>query len=222
MAQVAEFLDLLSDADGASLDALGRRVRADWPEVLIAQGDSADRVLILRAGRVKIAIAHAGGSDTVLTFRGPGALLGEQALLDQRPRGANVVAVEPVDVQVIAASAFRAHLTRHPSVAVAMLAMLSLRLRASDARLVEFARTDALGRVCARLSELCDIHGEIGAAGRVRITLPISQEELAGWTGASHESTARSLRSLRSLGWISTGRRTIEVHDLAALRQRAP
>jgi CRP/FNR family cyclic AMP-dependent transcriptional regulator len=56
----------------------------------------------------------------------------------------------------------------------------------------------------------------------VRITLPITQEELAGWTGASLESTAKALRTLRSLGWIATGRRAIEVHDLAALRGRAP
>jgi hypothetical protein len=30
------------------------------------------------------------------------------------------------------------------------------------------------------------------------------------------------LRSLRSLGWIATGRRSLEVLDLAALRGRAP
>ena len=56
----------------------------------------------------------------------------------------------------------------------------------------------------------------------MRITLPITQEDLAGWTGSSLESTAKALRQLRSLGWITTGRRALEVHDLAALRGRAP
>ena len=34
--------------------------------------------------------------------------------------------------------------------------------------------------------------------------------------------TAKALRALRSLGWITTGRRAIEIHDVNALRDRAP
>jgi CRP/FNR family cyclic AMP-dependent transcriptional regulator len=222
MARPLEFLELLTETDREGLEGIGRHVRADRPEVLLARGDAADRVLVLRSGRVKITVPTASGSDTVLTFRGPGALLGEQALIDDQPRGANVVAIEPVELLVIAASAFRGYLHQRPQVALAMLAMLSARLRASDARLTEFAAADTLGRVCARLVELCDVHGETGAAGSVLITLPITQDDLAGWTGASIESTAKALRSLRSLGWITTGRRAIEVHDVSALRARAP
>ena len=222
MARPSEFLELLTEADRAGLESIGRHVQADRAEVLLARGDAADRVLVLRSGRVKVTVPTASGSDTVLTFRGPGALLGEQALIDDQPRGANVVAVEPVELLVIAASAFRAYLHQRPQVALAMLAMLSSRLRASDARLTEFAAADTLGRVCARLVELCDVHGETGTAGSVLITLPITQDDLAGWTGASIESTAKALRTLRSLGWITTGRRAIEVHDVSALRERAP
>jgi CRP-like cAMP-binding protein len=222
MARSSEFLELLTEADREGLEAIGRHVLADRPEVLLARGDAADRVLVLRSGRVKVTVPSTTGSDTVLTFRGPGALLGEQALIDDQPRGANVIAVEPVELLVIAASAFRAYLHQRPQVALAMLAMLSSRLRASDARLTEFAAADTLGRVCARLVELCDVHGETGTAGSVLITLPITQDDLAGWTGASIESTAKALRALRSLGWITTGRRAIEVHDVSALRGRAP
>jgi len=219
---VAEFLGLLSDEDRSELERIGHRRNADRHEVLLALGDAADRVLVLEAGRVKVTVPTSAGSDAVLTFRGPGALLGEQALVDQRPRSANVVAVEPVELLVIAASTFRAYLAAHPNVALAMLAMLSTRLRDSDRRLVEFAAADTLGRVAARLVELCDAHGDTDAGGSVRITLPITQEDLAGWTGSSIEATAKALRQLRSLGWITTGRRALEVHDLAALRARAP
>lgn len=217
-----EFLGLLGDEDRAGLEDIGHRRVADRPDVLLARGEEADRVLVLESGRVKVTVPTASGADAVLTFRGPGALLGEQALVDRRPRGANVVAIEPVELLVIAASTFRAYLARRPGVALAMLAMLSTRLRDSDRRLAEFASADTLGRVCARLVELCDAHGDAAGGGSVRITLPITQEDLAGWTGSSIESTAKALRAMRSLGWISTGRRTLEVHDLAALRHRAP
>jgi CRP/FNR family transcriptional regulator, cyclic AMP receptor protein len=216
-----EFLALLGPDERRELEELGRRRSADRPEKLIARGDPADRVIVVEAGRVKISVPTPAG-DAVLTFRGPGSLLGEQALIEDLPRSADVIAVEPVELLVIAASAFRGYLHRRPNVALAMLAVLSARLRASDRRLAEFAAADTLGRISARLVELCDTHGELGEEGSVRVTLPITQDELAGWTGSSLESTAKALRSLRSLGWISTKRRAIEVHDLAALRNRAP
>src|SRR3954454_8829356 len=140
----SEFLGLLDEEDRAELERIGHRRHADRPEVLLALGDAADRVLVLEAGRVKVTVPTAAGADAVLTFRGPGALLGEQALVDQRPRSANVVAIEPVELLVVAASTFRGFLSRRPNVALAMLAMLSARLRASDRRLAEFAAADTL------------------------------------------------------------------------------
>jgi CRP-like cAMP-binding protein len=217
-----EFLELLGEQDRADLELIGHRREAERGEVLLARGDEADRVLVLASGRVKVTVPTASGTDAVLTFRGPGALLGEQALVDRRPRSADVVAIEPVELLVVPASTFRNYLATHPDVALAMLSMLSTRLRDSDRRLAEFAAADTLGRVSARLVELCDAHGDPAEGGGFRITLPITQEDLAGWTGSSLESTAKALRQLRTLGWITTGRRVLEVHDLDALRRRAP
>lgn len=222
MVETAEFLSQLSDGDRADLDAIAHRQTAERGEVLLSHGDSADKVLVLESGRVKVSVSTPTGREAVLTFRGPGALLGDQALVDESPRSATVIAVEPVEFLVVAGSAFRGYLSKRPHVALSMLATLSLRLRESDRRLAEFAAADTLGRVCGRLIELCEAQGEPSGDGDVRITLPITQEELAGWVGASIEATAKALRALRDLGWIATGRRTIEVHDLTALRKRAP
>src|SRR3954454_3994918 len=222
MPSAGEFLALLTAGDRQDLEAIARRQETDRGDVLLARGDVADRVLVVETGRVKIAVTTTTGREVVLTFRGPGALLGDQALIDESPRSATVTAVEPVVVLVIAASAFRTYLDSHSRVALAMLATLSGRLRESDRRLAEYAAADTLGRICARLLELCQMQGDLDGDEAVRITLPITQEELAGWTGASIEATAKALRQLRSLGWIVTGRRAIEVNDLGALRSRAP
>jgi CRP/FNR family cyclic AMP-dependent transcriptional regulator len=58
--------------------------------------------------------------------------------------------------------------------------------------------------------------------GSVRIELPLSQEELAGATGASIESVGRALQTMRSLKCIETRRREIRILDresLEALRR---
>ena len=223
MRDVAEFLGLLSDADRAELERIGHRKSADRPDLLLAIGEAADRVLVLETGRVKVTVPTSAGTDAVLTFRGPGALLGEQALVDQRPRSANVVAIEPVEMLVIAASTFRTYLAGHPDVALAMLAMLSARLRDSDRRLAEFAAADTLGRVvgaawwsCATTTETRAPRAASGSRCRSpRRTSP------AGPARRSSRPPRRCV-TLRSLGWITTGRRVLEVHDLTALRKRAP
>ena len=221
MRPAGEFLALLSEGDRNDLEAIARRQTADRGDVLLARGEVGDRVLVVESGRVKVSVTTSSGREVVLTFRGPGSLLGDQSLIDESPRSATVTAVEPVVVLVVAASAFRGYLARHPDVALAMLATLSGRLRESDRRLAEYAAADTLGRICARLLELCEQEGLDGDQP-VQITLPITQEELAGWTGASIEATAKALRSLRDLGWVVTGRRSLEVHDVGALRGRAP
>jgi CRP/FNR family transcriptional regulator, cyclic AMP receptor protein len=217
-----EFLALLTAGDRLDLEAIAHHQSAERGEVLLTRGDAADRVIVIASGRVKVSVPTSVGREAVLTFRGPGALLGDQALVDESPRSATVTAVERVELLVVAASAFRNYLATHPAVALAMLATLSARLREADRHLTEYAAADALGRICARLVELCETEGGIDGAQPVRISLPITQEELAGWTGASIEATAKALRTLRSLGWVKTGRRAIDVQDLAALRERAP
>jgi CRP-like cAMP-binding protein len=221
MAGPGELLAFLDDEERRALDEIGTTRRAGRGDVMLSQGQVADKVVVLLHGRVKIITSTFRGDQALLTFRGPGALMGEQALVDGSPRSATVEAVEPVEYLVVAASAFRAYLERRPRVAFALLAVTSLRLRDADRRLAQFAAADTLGRVSARLVELCEEHGEPGENGEVTISLPLTQEELASWTGASLEATAKALRTMRGLGWIATGRRTIEVHDLDAMHARS-
>ncbi len=78
-----------------------------------------------------------------------------------------------------------------------------------------------MGRLAARIVELADRYGEPGTEGII-VELPISQEELASWTGASRASVAQALQVFRELGWIQTERRRLTVTDAAALRARSP
>ena len=83
-----------------------------------------------------------------------------------------------------------------------------------------FGAYDIAARVAGRLVELADRFGEAVPDG-VRISVPLSQDELAGWVGASREAVAKALRVLRDRGLVTTGRRTMTVLDLDGLRGRA-
>jgi CRP/FNR family cyclic AMP-dependent transcriptional regulator len=79
---------------------------------------------------------------------------------------------------------------------------------------------ETLGRVAWRVLELGEQFGRDGEDGLV-VELPLSQEQLASWCGASREATVKALAALRTLGCVTTGRRTVTILDADALRRHA-
>ena len=186
--------------------------------VLLREGEDPTRVLVLTTGRAKAVTFTGDGKEVVLGIMGPGELIGESATLEERPRSATVVALEPMTALALAASDFRALLDQHPRLWGIVHRIVVQRLRTADVQRKDFTGSNTLSRVSRRLVDLADQHGVEEDDG-VTITLPLSQEELAGWTGASREAVTKSLRTLRDLGWIETGRRSISVRDREALRR---
>ncbi len=187
---------------------------------LFHAGDPSDWVVLVTRGRVKIVDQTADGREVLLAVRGPGELIGELSAIDGEPRSASAVAMDPVEVQMINAAGFHGYLEAHPVAAVALLRLVTVRLRDADRKRVEYSSHDVLGRVARRLLELAQEYGEPAGTG-VRITLPISQDELASYTASSREAVAKALRSLRDRRVITTDRRAITVVDVEALRMRA-
>lgn len=187
---------------------------------LMTEGESSAHVILLLAGRAKISSYTADGKEVVLAVRGPGDLLGELSALDGAERSATVSALEPIEALVIPSERFQNFLADHGRIALLMLQVMSRKLRDSDRKRVEFGAYDTPGRVARRLLELVDRYGE-SDGNNVRISLSLTQDELAGWTGSSREAVSKALREFRDRGWVTTGRRSIIVLDVDALRARS-
>jgi CRP-like cAMP-binding protein len=213
-----ELLALLTPDEIEDLHKSGRPRRWDRGVTIFTEGDTSDWVLVLTSGRVKVSSHTAGGTEVVLAVRGPGALLGDMSAIDGEPRSATVTALEPVEG--IAVRDFSGFLNDHGRIAVILLKLVTSRLRDADRKRVEYGAFDTTGRVATRLVELAERYGE-PADGGVRVALPLSQDELAGWTGASREAVSKALRSLRDRGLIETGRRRVVIRDMDGLRRRA-
>jgi CRP/FNR family cyclic AMP-dependent transcriptional regulator len=211
---------MLAPEDAAELRARAGTRRYRTGQALMHEGQIGEELMILVAGRVKITCTTAEGKEVVLAFRQPGDLLGELAVLDDRPRSSSVVALEPAEALVLSASEFRAVVTSRPLIALELLRLLSRRFRDADRMRIEFAAAQTLTRVATRLVELAQRYGEPDD-GAVVIDLPISQEELAAWAGSSREAVAKALHALREMGLVVTDRRRITVSDLDGLRRQA-
>lgn len=216
----ATLLGALTSSQREGLERLGARHSFARGAVLMFQHERENRAMLLLSGRVKVARVEADGHEVVLSIRDPGDLLGELALIDGEPRIATVTALERVEALVIAAAALRIYLEDTPGVALALLEVVARRFRETTLKRSQFAASDTMGRLAARIVELAERYGERCEEGVV-IVSPLSRAELAAWTGASRAAVAHALQTLRDLGWVHPEGRTLLVRDLPSLRARA-
>jgi CRP-like cAMP-binding protein len=214
------FLSRLAEPECEALLTIGVRRTFAAGSVLLFQDEQDDRVILILSGRVKVIRADQDNHELLLAIRDAGDLLGELAFIDGLPRVATVSALEAVEALVMTAGALRAHLRSSPDVAVALLESVTARFREDSVQRMQFAALDTLGRLSARIVELADRYGQRSDEG-IAVEMPISQDELATWTGASRAGVAKALQTLRELGWLETERRVLILRDVESLRDRS-
>lgn len=219
-ATAGSFAAALDPADLDALRGIARKRIFPTGSTMLLEGDLSASVLLVESGRVKISSFTEDGREIVLALRDAGDLLGELSVLDGEPLSATAAALNEVSAAAIPADGFKEFLRTHAAASLALLEIVSRRLRDADRKRIEFGAYDSVGRVARRLLELADRFGEPDGDG-VLIPLPLSQEEIAGWTGSSREAVSKALRTLRERGLVETGRKEIRIFDLDTLRKRA-
>jgi len=210
---IGGFASGLSEGERQALFGAGRACTYPRNARVFCEGDRSDFVVVIVEGRAKVLVTSREGDESLLGVRGPGSLVGELAAFDGGPRVATAVALEPLTVRLLTAEEFRAFVARQPGAGVELIRMLIGRLREADRRRAEFGAYETLPRVARLLGDL--------VADDRQLEVRLSQDEIAGLVGASRESVARALGTLRQRGLVTTGRRTITVVDRDELRSFA-
>ena len=106
-------------------------------------------MFLIVSGRVEVFDVR-GGARVSLAHLGPGQCVGEMALIDDRPRSANVEAVEDTLCFLMTRDGFNGLTKRDPEVLWGIVPLIVERLRHADARLAEVAARDAASAVADR------------------------------------------------------------------------
>ena len=137
MADYIEFLKhvrLFEDLDRKSLEAIANAAVEQTYAVgqdIVRQGDTGVGAFIIKQGRAE-AVQDRGGHPHKLAELKTGDVFGEMALLDEFPRSATVRAIEPTTCLGIQRWHFRGILESHPQIALALLPVLTKRLRNAE------------------------------------------------------------------------------------------
>lgn len=193
----------LTDADLMVVGAHG--ISRSYPKqtVIVSEADASDSLYIILEGRVKAYLSDDDGREIVLSTQGPGEYFGEM-VLDEGPRSASVVTLEPSRLLVVPKADFRAFVMQNPVFALSVIEKLISRVRGLTANVKSLALMDVYGRVARLLLDMAE-----DKDGVLVIEERLTQQDIANRVGASREMVSRILKDLSVGGYISQSRERI-------------
>ena len=180
--------------------------------VVIVEGDPTDSLYIIISGRLKVMMSDAEGKEVILAMLGPGEYFGEMGLIDDSPRSATVMAVEPCELITLAKKDFKKFLAEHFEMAMTVMRGLVRRLREADRKIGSLALLDVYGRVARLLLDMSE-----NVDGEKIVTKRLPKQDIAKMIGASREMVSRVMKDLQMGGYIEMRGSNIVLRDSIVL-----
>lgn len=205
----------LTHGERLQIGLLARERRFEAGEILFYEGDPAEGLWVIGAGRVKISKLSPTGREIMLTVIAAPESVAEIPLFDGGPYPATVTAIQPVTAFFLHKEEFRRFCEEHPQVPMKVLAIAGRRLR----QLVHLVELITFGSVRQRLAQvLLQAAGEQGSGS---VEVPLTHEEIAARLGTVREVVSRNLARFQAEGFLRVVKRRVEILDAEALRREA-
>jgi CRP/FNR family cyclic AMP-dependent transcriptional regulator len=179
---------------------------------IMAAGDATDSLYIVLSGRLKVMMSDSDGKEVILAILGPGEFFGEMGLIDEEPRSASVVTLEPCELLSIAKRDFRKCLAENFEMSMAVMRGLVRRLREADRKIGSLALLDVYGRVSRLLLDMAET-----VNGEKIVTKRLPKQDIAKMIGASREMVSRVMKDLQVGGYIEMRGSSIVLRDTIML-----
>ena len=194
------------------LTTMVTRKSAPRSTTIMAGGDPTDSLYIVLSGRLKVMMSDSEGKEVILTILGPGEFFGEMGLIDDEPRSATVMTIEPCELLSIAKRDFKKCLAENFEMAMAVMRSLVKRLREADRKIGSLALLDVYGRVARLLLDMSE-----NVDGEKVVTKRLPKQDIAKRIGASREMVSRVMKDLQTGGYIEMRGSTIVLRDTILL-----
>src|SRR4051812_20821389 len=182
-------------------------------DMLFDESDEPNELFVVVNGRIALANKSIDGRESVVALMEAGDVFGEMGLFDGLGRSTGARAIEPSEVIAIPYAPVQEVYETRPMLLWGVVALLSGRIRSTDAALADAVFLDVTGRTAKRLLELAGEADEF--------VLPVTQEELAGMVGASRERVNKAIAAFVRLGWIEQSERRYRITNRAQLSLRS-
>jgi CRP/FNR family cyclic AMP-dependent transcriptional regulator len=180
-------------ADSASRKNFGKNT------LIISEGDPAGPLFIILSGKVRVFLDSELGKSVTLGIQKSGSYFGELSLLDDQPRSASIVTLEPTLCAMIPKQAFVNWLRAYPEeAALGVMRGLTRRIRTLTDNVRGLALYDVYTRLSKALHEMAVVEDD-----ELLIRDKLSHQELANQVGSSREMVSKIMKDLAKGGYLS-------------------
>ncbi len=206
----------LNEKEFNDITAISQRKEYKKGEFIFHDGDVGNGFYIVKTGKVKIFKLSFGGKEQILHIYGPGKPFGEVPVFTGKNFPATAQAVVASTLIFFPRKDFIARITDNPSLALNMLAVLSMRLREFTVMVENLALKEVPARLASYLGVLMQEQNNTDV-----VTLPVSKNQLAGLLGTTPETLSRIFNKMSGEDLITVDRGTISILDVLGLADMA-
>lgn len=195
---------IFKDLEKEELVALSRDAKRQFIEkggVLFRQGEPADEMFLIKAGRIRLDKVFEDGSQITLDIRKAGDFTGENMFAEEGTYPVSAYCMEDTMTCGFTRSQFEKAVLTYPNIGLQIIKTLSQQIDQLSARVGSLATPSIEDRLFRVLSNVAREHGGIEEEGHV-IRFPLTHEELSFLTGAHRVSITRAMKALRDAGKI--------------------
>lgn len=184
-------------------------------ESIFFEGEPGNGFHMVGEGKVKIFKMSLGGKEQILHIFGEGEPFGEVPVFHGMPFPASAETLAPTRTLFFPRDRFVDLITRNPSIALNMLAVLSMRLRRFTVQIENLSLKEVPARLAGYLLYLSEEQGGVDS-----VELEISKGQLASLLGTIPETLSRIFARMSEEGLIEVNGRRIALLDRAGLEER--
>ena len=189
----------------------GRKVVA-FPkkQTVFAQGDAADAIFYIQAGKIRLTVVSKIGKEATLGILGEGQFFGEGSLAGQALRMGTATAMTECELLRIDKKAMMLALHREHTFSDLFVAYLLARNIRYEEDLVD----QLFNSSEKRLARLLLLLAHFGKEGAPETVIPkLSQETLADMIGTTRSRVSFFMNRFRELGFLDYGESGLQVHS---------
>jgi len=183
-------------------------------QYLFWEGDPANKIFVIKSGRVRLLKTAASGKEMVLEVMVPGQICGGATMFGEIHRN-GAEAVEPTAVYGMSRESYDQLLSLYPDIARGIIRYLGAKLMDAHDVIISLVSSKIESRIAAVIVRLCENHGSQTDDG-ILINIRLTRHDIADIVGSTVETAIRIISKFQKDGLLDTVQGRLLVKNLDA------
>ena len=201
-----------------AIDLHRRSYEVKKGELIFKEGDPVKHVYFVNSGAVKVHKQWGEEKELIVRFAKTGEIFGHRGLGESVVYPVSATAIQHSVLCVIEIDFFLSTLKVNTGYLYNLMLFFAEDLRISEQRMRDLAHKTVKARIATALLTLAR---KFGLTAKKCLSIPISRQDLASYTGTTYETVFRVLFELQDAGYVAMQGKDIALLDAENLAQLA-